>query len=341
MKKRSEQYKKHLLSRSKSVLANKRARIFKRYSEEVYSRFPSLPEFRQVEFVDVKAPTIFKLQYEYAENVLKYITDIKVIAKNGKGINILMNDITEIGEGAIAMLLSVLEELTAKKVLIKGEKPTDSETNDILEKSGFFNFVRGRISDKNRITKNTILRTGRKNTHQKVLGKAIRSAMETIWGVSGRNPLVYSSVLEMMRNSCDHAFKQSSLIKWHLALTHDDSLNQVKFSFVDNGKGIIKTFTEQSLLVTVLHFFKDNCDLLETAYKNGIESRTGLSWRGKGLPTIYENYEDSYIKNLIVISNDVYIDFDRKIKEKLANPFKGTYYFWIVDKTCEKACFTD
>ncbi len=341
MKKRSEKYKNHLLARSENVLSNKRSRIHKKYREENYSRFPSLPEFRKVEFVDLKAPSVFKLQYEYAEDVLKFITDIKVIAKQKKGINILMDDISEMGEGAIAMLLSIVEELTAKKVMIKGTKPNDVTAKNILERSGFFNFVRGRVSDENRMTKNTILKTGYKNTHQKVLGKAIRGAMETIWGVPGRNPLVYSSALEMMRNSCDHAFKQSSLIRWHLALTHDDSQNLVKFSFVDNGKGIIKTFTEQSLLATVLHMFKDNSDLLETAYKNGIESRTGLSWRGKGLPTIYENYEDLYIKNLIVISNDVYIDFDRGIKEKLTNPFKGTYYFWIVDKTCEKACFID
>jgi hypothetical protein len=341
MKKRSEKYKRHLLSRSESVKAVKNRKDYKNIVHIYKNSLPAYYDSNTLIFIDLKAPPIFKLQFEHVEPVLEYITQLKLIGEQGKGINILMNDIIEIGEGAIAMLLSVMEELVSKQVHIKGMKPNDEVANDILEKSGFFNYVNGKVSDKNRVTKNTILKTGYKNTHQKVLASAIRKAMETIWGVLGRNPLVYSSTVEMMRNSCDHAFKRESNIQWHLALTHDDIENSVKFSFVDNGKGIIKTFVEQRLLTKVLHLFKDNCDLLETAFKDGIESRTGLSWRGKGLPTIFENYSDSYIKNLVVISNDVYIDFDRNIKEKLSNPFKGTYYFWVVDRSCEKACFID
>lgn len=341
MKKRSENYKRHLISRSRSVMSRLSGKPGNKRSYVSTNLFPSYSEIKKIEFIDLKAPSIFKLQFENVEPVLEYITKLKFVGSQGKGINILMNDITEIGEGAIAMLLSVMEELKAKRVLIRGKKPYDTNANDILERSGFFNYVNGRISEKNRVTKNMILKTGYKNTHQKVLANAIRKAMETIWGVSGRNPLVYSSTVEMMRNSCDHAFKNVSNIRWHLALAHDDNENSVKFSFVDNGKGVLKTFMEQSLLTKVLYLFKDNCDLLETAFRDGIESRTGLSWRGKGLPTIFENYSDNYIKNLVVISNDVYIDFDRNIKEKLMTPFKGTYYYWIVDKSCEKACFTN
>ena len=142
----------------------------------------------------------------------------------------------------------------------------------------------------------------------------------------------------MMRNSHDHAFKNEESVIWHFAISHDDEKKEVKFSFVDNGKGIIKTFTE-GFLSKFLNLFTDNRDLLETAFKDGINSRTGLSWRGKGLPTIYENYQDKYFRNLVVITNDVYLDFDRKIQKKLSVPFSGTYYFWSLDVTCTKACY--
>ena len=142
----------------------------------------------------------------------------------------------------------------------------------------------------------------------------------------------------MMRNSCDHAFKKGKIIIWHFGISHVEDSNLVKFSFVDNGRGIIKSFTE-GFLSRVLNFFSDNADILETAFKDGIESRTGLSWRGKGLPTIYENYKDGYIKNLVVISNDVYIDFDNEIYMKLEIPFSGTYYYWILNNECTKACY--
>jgi hypothetical protein len=338
MKKRSQQYKTHLLIRSRNVTDKRKRRKGKKYLFNIEFIYPDI---KKIEFVDLEAPLKFKLQYEHVEEVLDYINKVKRVGTSGKGINIIMDNISEIGEGAIAMLLSVMEELKSKRVFVKGTKPNNPDAKDILEKSGFFNYVRGKVADQNKKTKNTILKTGSKLTHQKILANEIRKGMETVWGMSGRNPLVYSSTVEMMRNSCDHAFKKSTNIKWHLALSHEDSTNSVKFSFVDNGKGIIKTFTEQSVLKKVLHLFKDNTDLLETAFKDGIESRTGLSWRGKGLPTIFENYTEKYIKNLVVISNDVYIDFDRNIKRKLVTPFKGTYYYWIVDQSCEKACFTN
>lgn len=285
----------------------------------------------------VPCPKYFLLQSEHCEGVLSFINDIKKIAARGRSINIDMKGIKEIGEGAISMLLSVLEELKKRNVGIYGTMPEDKEPKEVLLKSGFLKFVRTADSRPNE-TKNTILKTGDASTHQSILTPEIRQAMHTVWGISGRNPLVYGCVFEMMRNSCDHAFKARKQIRWHWSISHEDKSNLVKFSFVDNGKGLLTTFSD-GILKKMIHLFKDSVDLVETTFHDGIESRTGLPWRGKGLPTIYETYTDNYIKNLIVITNDVFIDFDKGIKRKLNIGFEGTYYYWIVDKTCEKACF--
>lgn len=296
-----------------------------------------------IKFEVLDAPSIFNLQHENVNEVLKYIADIKDIAVKGRS-NLLINfeKVTEFGEGALAMLLTVVAEFKdlQSQVIIRGNNPTSEIANDILEKSGFFKFATGHvISEKNRIEKNTILTTGSEYTSQSFLPKFIRDAMDTVWNVKGRNPLVYVVTFEMMRNACDHAFRDNKAIKWHLASTHIEEENLVKFSFVDNGKGILKTLND-GILNKFLHMFKDNVDVIETAFKDGIASRTGLAWRGKGLPTIYENYNENYVRNLVVISNDVFIDFDRGIKERLQVPFSGTYYFWIVDRKCKKVCFT-
>jgi hypothetical protein len=142
----------------------------------------------------------------------------------------------------------------------------------------------------------------------------------------------------MMRNSCDHAFKNIGSVRWHWSISHEDSNRLVKFSFVDNGRGLLATL-KGGPLRRLVYMFKDDVDLVETAFRNGIHSRTGLTWRGKGLPTIFEAYEENYIRNLVVITNDVYIDFDKGIKRKLVTSFDGTYYYWVVDQQCTKACF--
>lgn len=289
-------------------------------------------------FVNLPTPKFFTLHYEHCEEVISFINKIKIIGKKGKNMNIIMDDIVEIGEGAISMLLSVMEELVRIRIIFTGTKPKHPTPRAILEKSGFFKFVNGKIDDSNAYSKNTILNSGNNDTPQSQIANEIIKSMETIWGKKGRSPSVYSCVFEMMRNSCDHAFRKESQIRWHFALSHSEKDKTVKFSFVDNGKGIIKTFTE-GILKNFLSLFKDNVDIVESAFENGIASRTGLSWRGKGLPTIYDSYKDNHIKNLVVISNNVYIDFDRHIRHKLSSAFSGTYYYWEVDQTCIKECF--
>lgn len=289
-------------------------------------------------FVNKIAPAKFNLQKDNCVGVIKFINELKFLGEKGKNLNINMEEVTEIGNGAISMLLSVINELGNKAILIKGSKPNDIVARSILEKSGFFRYIKTIISDENSNSKSTILRTGDNKTPPTELVVEVRKAMETVWGVNARCPRLYGGIFEMFRNSCDHAFKNTEPITWHLGLTHMEDENIVKFSFVDNGIGILNTI-KSGIIKTVFNLFRDNSDLLSTAFKDGIESRTGLSWRGKGLPSIYEMLTDNIITKLIVISNDVYIDFDNNILKNLPVSFSGTYYYWEINKECTKSYF--
>lgn len=289
-------------------------------------------------FINKIAPTFFTLKYEHCIPVIEFINDLKESGRQGKHINIVMDDVIEIGEGAIAMLLSVINELSNHAIIVKGSKPNNEVVKGILENSGFFKYIRTIITAKNSNSKNTILRTGDNKTPSSELAAEVRKSMDTVWGNSARCPRLFGGIIEMVRNTCDHAFKKEEGITWHFGLSHFEEGKLVKFSFVDNGKGIIKTFTN-SILKQVLNLFSDNTDILTTAFKDGIESRTGLSWRGKGLPTIFELSTDKIISRLVVITNEVYIDFDRNIKVTLPVSYSGTYYYWEVDSNCIKSYF--
>ena len=342
MRKLTKQNIRHLKNHSKKQLRNRLKRKYKKYRGEgdtskSKSRYPTSNSER-LYFEHIKAPTNFNLKSENCEEFIEFVNKIKHLGLKKLNINILMEHCIDIGEGAISMFLSVIDELTKNGITITGTKPNIIIERDKLEKSGFFKYINGKIEVKNSVTKNTILRTGGKSNTHIDLSSELKNANETVWGIKGRNPPLRGTIFEMIRNSYDHAFKNENNVIWHLGITHDDINKQVKFSFVDNGRGIIKSFSE-GFLGQLFNLFRDNCDVLETAFRNGIESRTGLSWRGKGLPTIFENYEEGYLKNLVVISNDVFIDFDRNIYKKLNVPFKGTYYFWVLNEQCEKACY--
>lgn len=292
------------------------------------------PQFREI-----YAPKNLTLKYEDSESVLKFIRDIKKYGGKGFFLYLKLENVELIAEGAIAMLLSVISELERKRIFFKGDKPKSEIAKNILERSGFFTHMNGSVSKNNKISKNKILTTGNIKTHQKELAPEIHYAMETVWGIESRCPALYGGIGEMMRNSCDHAFINKNSIFWHLGISHFEETNTCKFSFVDNGEGIIRTYKQKGFFQKIVNYFSDNADILDTAFKDGIESRTGLSWRGKGLPTIYEMYSDKIITNLVVISNDVYLDFDRKLKKTISPGFSGTYYFWQIDKTCKPLYF--
>ncbi|MGL5561317.1 MAG: hypothetical protein ACRDCN_01675, partial [Tannerellaceae bacterium] len=214
---------------------------------------------------------------------------------------------------------------------IKGINPRDQEVKDIINSTGFFKHIDYRLHTPN--SKNTILCSGDADTTQSHWAKEIPTVVKTIWGKEGRYPPLYECLIEMMRNSCDHAFKDKKEVTWHLAIYHLENENRVIFSFVDNGRGVLRTL-RKGVLKRYLKFFDNDADILFEAYDKGSKSRTGLEWRGKGLPTILENSQNRYICQLKVISNNAYIDFENQTKKKLSNQFAGTCYIWEINNSC-------
>lgn len=337
--KKNYQNKTFLLNRARKEERRKRSRKEKRKVLRVNNI--ALGKRKKIirKLPQIWAPEKLTLQFGYSKDVLSFITQLKVLGETEEQISIRLDDVTDIGEGAIGMLLSVINELTLKNVALVGEKPHNNYARNALERSGFFKYMRGYVAPENLKTKNIIIRTGNINTSQRELSPEMPKAMETVWGVAGRCPILFGGIGEMLRNSCDHAFDNGDKINWHLGVSHLEKEKTVKFSFVDNGVGIIKTYYDKGLIQKVKGYFKDNAEVLEKAFKSGIDSRTGLPWRGKGLPTIYDLYRDNVITNLVVITNNVYLDFDNKTFEEINVPFSGTFYFWKVDQSCEPNYF--
>lgn len=332
MKKLTRSFQRYLLKRSRNEFINKVRRKNKKYV--LSSSFKKIILKNKPEFRVVIAPKNLTLMYEDILEVLKFIQTIKKYGNMGYFISFHLELVERISEGAIALLLSVIADLEHQGIFFRGEKPKSQEARDTLERSGFFNHMKGSVSQKNEVSKNKILKTGNKETNQKVLVPEIHKAMETVWGVKARCHGLYEGIGEMMRNTCDHAFSEHENVMWHLGISHFEEQNLVKFSFVDNGKGIISTYSNRGIFTNIVSFFKNKAYLLEAAFKDGIESRTGLTWRGKGLPTIFEMYSENIVKDLVVITNNVYLDFDNNIFETMDIDFIGTYYFWKVDTTC-------
>jgi anti-anti-sigma regulatory factor len=344
MRKLKVKQKLHLLSRARDE-AKKKRRIgrdgnSKPFILNAVFKKQNAKKIPEEKVFSAPAPLNFNLRYENCEQVLQYINNIKKSAAKKWNIIIDLSKVNDLKEGAIAMLLSVITEIkSTKRISISGIAPSDRALRTTLEKSNFFEYVpvKGQPAIS---TARDFLRSGKKGDPRNFLADQIRRAMEIVWMESGRNPNLRTVIFEMMRNSCDHAFQNKKDIRWHLSISHDKPNRLVKFSFVDNGEGIPRTLIK-NYLTSVKTLFNGDVEMLEAAYHGESQSRTRLPWRGKGLPTIYENSVERHIKNFLVISNGVFLHFDTQIRKNLKVPFRGTYYYWEIDQSCIKTCFPD
>jgi STAS domain. len=285
----------------------------------------------------IKVPNDFSLISNHVE-ALKFLNFCKSLDyKRSKFVYFDFQEVTNIGNGAITILLSIIGGLQDQNINVSGCYPNDEHARNFLERSGFLRYFKAKIKKENGNSRNAILHRGKDQTHAKETAKLIHGAMKTVWGEDYRNPKLQGMLIELMANTVNHAYLRRSHQKgWYFSVDHIESENKVRFCFVDNGKGILSTIKIR-FRDKILKLFDniDDRDLIIEAFNGTFGSRTRLTNRGKGLPVIKRNLEENVIKRLKVISNNVILDFENKQASILEEGFSGTFYYWELDQSCK------
>lgn len=283
----------------------------------------------------IKAPKNFSIKRNSHE-VFKFIADLKGLKdrRNISEVFIELEHCTYISSGAIALMIAAINEL--KDIEVTGSYPKDKGIKTVLEKSGFFNFVMGNVSEENKVSLNTIIQKGVASVDASAVAPLVVKAMNFLRGRPYRNPRIQSLLVELMANTVNHAFLKTKNSKWILSMNCDEENNKVAFTFIDNGQGILHTLNLKFKNLIKSLLLNSNEDILLNAFYGKFGSRTNQRKRGRGLPNIKRCFSENYIKNLVVISNDVYLDFEGNQTKKLKHAFDGTCYYWEVDLTCEQ-----
>lgn len=283
------------------------------------------------------APPLFAL-LEYPEEVISFINKIEELSssnKNIKSIKFDLTDIIKIDIGAICLLLSKLNELSRKRIDNWGTFPKDMKCKKFIEDSGFLDRMRDMSSGItfSRNNENLILNRGFDKTDNSATAKGIRKAVKHITGYSNNYKPIYSIAQEICANSVEHANEETYKKNWLFSMSYLP--DKVVFTMTDIGDGILKTLKRKLAKKIQEGFFTDAIDILKNAYEKQYESRTKDPNRNKGLPKIYKTSSEGYINNLIVITNNVLLNFENVEKSKiLKNSLKGTFYYWILNKEC-------
>lgn len=274
------------------------------------------------------APTIFSLR-ENTEEVLKFISDIKKDIKRGRRkIFINISHVEKISNGAISMLLSLIVEYD-KRASFSGNIPKEKNARKVFIKSGILEFLKSDLKEAERKSPNIILKGGQAKTDNISAAETVQDAMKVVFGKKLRNKELYSMLLEMMANCIHHASPRYQKVPWWLAFTHhhEEIENNVSFSFIDNGLGILKTLNIK-IYDDFWNSLASPIEKLDKAFSGQIMSSTKEENRGRGLPSILKMWQENRISNLVVITNNVFLNFEEDKKIELKNHFKGTFYYW-------------
>lgn len=216
---------------------------------------------------------------------------------------------------------------------IRGNVPDDPKLASVFAHSGFYDHVR---------TKEAPPRKGagaiRRRQSQIVDGKIARDlitfATERLYGSRRKLGPVYRTLLECMSNTIDHASGTSkSREMWWTAIFCNAGGRKASFAFVDTGVGIFESARMSPIKRIMLALgITDNRDILKDILEGRVESRTRIPFRGKGLPSIHRALRRGLLSGLVIVTNDVYADFELDDFRILRNPFKGTFLYWEVQK---------
>lgn len=279
----------------------------------------------------ITAPKVFSLK-DNVEEMLTFFSEIEDLVKNKFEIYFDMSLIEYISIDAVLYVLSMFDFFKKKLryYSVKGNEPIDLKSRKILKESGFYNFVNAAfptLPDSNTLS----IKSGEKV--EELIAKEVTDFTKNHFKNTGNHQSfdsIYITLVESMENTNSHAYAEGEFLpRWWLSAYYDEAEDKVNFTFLDNGKGIPATVESKFLEKVSIVSGGQDAKLIMSALEGlKMRSRTGKSYRGKGLPRIYKYLVESQIESLVIISNQGYLVADQKKMVTLKNSFRGTLLSW-------------
>ena len=266
---------------------------------------------------------------ENLEEVLGALDKVRHSLDSREKIYVDLSGVEDISMSTILYLINLFDRAKSRGNLdVKGNLPASKKARDLLEQSGFYQYVK----------------TGPGTTLQSKINQEVFPIRD---GSSGDNKLpvdfhkfasaqsvnsddkrklafaVYNPLLEAMQNAADHAYKGSSIEdRWWAGAVCSKGVLEI--CVLDNGRSIPATIRRR-----VQIFKKPDHDVITGAFDGKYASSTKEPNRGNGLASMKEAYEKKYISELQCISRHGMVDLDRE-KLYLPRKFYGTLLRWKV-----------
>lgn len=275
------------------------------------------------------------------------IRKIQLNKNNNSFIRLFLIDMSNteyITSDALIYLLTIIKNTRGNKFLPInwiGYFPKNSQVKKYLQKSGFLNYMNtseeniiqadDNIQIKNGIGYEYYEETEKHDIRQEIIDFTCYKINKTKTQIN----YLMTMLTELITNISDHAYQKEGLFEHNWYIFVDNKKDKITYTFMDNGLGIPTTIRKNILdkIIELIDFEKEY-KYIEAAVNGFVKkSATGLRERGNGLPSIYEQFKNHYIDNLIIISNKAY--YSEKFKYDMENNLFGTVFYWEIKKDGE------
>jgi hypothetical protein len=330
-------WKGHLASRSRSQ--QKAIHRFRLHESERHVRAASEPHrksFKKTSFIE--APQKFSL-IENPNGTIRFLNTIKLEART-RNVSVDLSKVDFITPDAIAGLLATIHHSRVRPAVIYGNCPLDDRARDMLNDSGFRDYVYNPQGRPYRPPMGTVRRRVKAQDvlhsrfDQFLADDLVEFGTGKLYGNPRPNGPSFSVLCEAMLNTFTHASRNSeSHEPWWASVYYDDERQRVCFTFVDQGVGIFQSYGVISRLRAwaELNIFS-RAQILERLFQGKIPSSTNLPGRGNGIPGMYEHCKTHRIHSLVVLTNNVLGEAEKDRYEVLGESFRGTLLYWEIMK---------
>ena len=299
---------------------------------------------KNISYTSMDAPTDFSI-LDNRYSVIKYFNTIKRMLNQKEYTQINLRKIASIDLPTLCLLGAFMLDRNTKSKYLEVTSPlSNSAAYRFFKEAQFENMI---LNERRpNFNSGAFLSRSEDGVNEKAIGDILTKTVD-YFGESSKQRLrdLPPIIIEIVTNTADHANPDSSYtLPWIINTyeTKNNNGNKVKqYCIIDMGVGIYETLINKvnkqnqgkSPWYTIIKRENSQGEFFRQAIPNGLQSRTTLPQRGKGIKYIYDTVSgDDMYKRFEIITNKTKVNLVNlsSVERDSSENLPATIYYWEI-----------